>query len=103
LADPDIAAHDNGRAYTHAQLNALFMSAGFPGNAPEGNKSEKCRVWLRNGNQDLAEPLEAFGKLIAEMMDVEHAPASAFSWSEPPPILRPILATKFVPYSPGRG
>ena len=29
-------------AYTHAQLNALLMSAGFPGDAPEGNKIEKC-------------------------------------------------------------
>jgi hypothetical protein len=71
-------------AYTHAQFNALFMSVGFPGNAPEGNKIEKCRVWLRNGNQVLADPLEAFGHLIAEMMDLEQAPASAFPWSDPP-------------------
>jgi hypothetical protein len=71
-------------AYTHAQLNALFMSVGFPGNPPGGNKIEKCRVWLRNGNQALLDPLEAFGHLIAEMMDVEQAPASAFSWSDPP-------------------
>jgi hypothetical protein len=26
--------------YTHSQLNALFMHAGFPGNPPEGNKSK---------------------------------------------------------------
>lgn len=70
-------------AYTHAQLNALFMSVGFPGNAPEGNKLEKCRVWLRNGNQTLSDPLEAFGRLIAEMMDIERASVPVASWREP--------------------
>jgi hypothetical protein len=25
--------------YTHAELNALFMQAGFPGDPPEGNKT----------------------------------------------------------------
>jgi abortive infection Abi-like protein len=70
-------------AYTHAQLNALFMSMGFPDDVPEGNKIEKCRVWLRNGNKTLAEPLEAFGRLIAEMMDVEHPPMSDYPWNDP--------------------
>jgi hypothetical protein len=39
-------------AYTHAQLNALFMSIGYPGDAPEGNKIEKCRNWLRRANNE---------------------------------------------------
>jgi len=33
-------------ACTHAQLNTLFMFAGYPGDSPEGNKIEKCRNWL---------------------------------------------------------
>ena len=96
-------------AYTHAQLNALFMSVGFPGNVPEGNKIEKCRVWLRDGNQALAEPLEAFGHLIAEMMDVEQAPTSGFPWSErdgkplpdPRDKIRAVLAKEGLSYQRG--
>lgn len=59
-------------AYTHAQLNALFMSAGFPGDAPEGNKIEKCRNWLRRANAECKDPLNMFGALIAEFMDSEN-------------------------------
>jgi hypothetical protein len=61
-------------AYTHAQLNALFMAAGFPGDAPEGNKIEKCRNWLRRANNESSDPLEMFGALIAEFMDAELSP-----------------------------
>jgi hypothetical protein len=42
--------------YTHAELNALFMSFGFPGDAPEGNKIEKCRNWLRRANAESEDP-----------------------------------------------
>jgi hypothetical protein len=57
--------------YTHAQLNALFMAAGFPGDVPEGNKDEKSRKWLRRANTDSGDPLKIFGVLIAEFMDAE--------------------------------
>lgn len=57
--------------YTHAQLNALFMAANFPGDAPEGNKIEKSRKWLRRVNTDSDDPLKIFGVLIAEFMDAE--------------------------------
>jgi hypothetical protein len=60
--------------YTHAQLNALFMAASFPGDAPEGNKIEKCRKWLRRANTDSDDPLKIFGALIAEFMDAEPTP-----------------------------
>ena len=59
-------------AYTHAQLNALFMSVGFPGDAPEGNKIEKCRNWLRRANNECQDPLAMFGQLIAEYMDTDN-------------------------------
>lgn len=58
-------------AYTHAQLNALFMAARFPGDAPEGNKIEKCRNWLRRANGECSDPLKMFGALIGEFMDAE--------------------------------
>jgi hypothetical protein len=61
-------------AYTHAQLNALFMTAGFPGDAPQGNKIEKCRQWLRRANSECADPLPMFGTLIAEFMDTDPTP-----------------------------
>ena len=32
-------------SYTHSQLNALFLSAGFPGDSPPGNKVDKCLGW----------------------------------------------------------
>jgi hypothetical protein len=61
-------------AYTHSELNNLFMSAGFPGDPPEGNKQDKCRNWLRRANAECQEPLAMFGRLIAEFMDTEPHP-----------------------------
>ncbi|AWV14865.1 hypothetical protein A3862_04565 [Methylobacterium sp. XJLW] len=57
--------------YTHTDLDGLFMSAKFPGDPPVGNKVRKCQIWLRSGNETLADPLWSFGRLIAEMMDVD--------------------------------
>jgi hypothetical protein len=66
--------------YTHTQLNALFDSHGFPGDAPDGNKVEKCRLWLRQGNKELPDPLTNFANLIAEMMDAEIVPPYRPAW-----------------------
>jgi hypothetical protein len=60
--------------YTHAELDALFMQAGFPGDAPDGNKTKKCLSGLRRANVECADPLSLFGTLIAEMMDSEPTP-----------------------------
>ncbi|SRR5260221_7657269 len=57
--------------YTHAELNALFMQAGFPGDPPEGNKTHKCLSWMRRANVECPDPLKLFGVLIAELMDGE--------------------------------
>jgi hypothetical protein len=59
-------------AYTHPRLNAL--AARFPGDAPEGNKIEKCRNWLRRANSECDDPLRMFGVLIAEFMDADPTP-----------------------------
>jgi hypothetical protein len=57
--------------YTHAELNSLFMQAGFPGDPPEGNKTHKCLSWMRRANVECADPLTMYGVLIAELMDGE--------------------------------
>lgn len=58
-------------AYTHDQLNALFLAHGFPGDPPEGSKPAKCMAWLRRANNESADALAIFGQLIAEFMDAE--------------------------------
>jgi hypothetical protein len=75
--------------YTHAQLNSLFMSAGFPGDPPQGNKTQKCQDWMRAANSYFQagswpqiDPLELFGRLIAEFMDTPPAPPP-YDWNRP--------------------
>jgi hypothetical protein len=46
-------------ALTHSRLNDLFMAAGFPGDVPSGNKSDKVRSWLSRANKECGEPLHA--------------------------------------------
>jgi hypothetical protein len=65
-AGPILDAH-----YTHAEVNALFMQGGFPGDPPEGNKTHKCLSWMRRANAECSDPLKLFGVLIAELMDGE--------------------------------
>jgi hypothetical protein len=67
--------------YTHSQLNSLFPYHGFPGDPPAGNKIEKCRLWLREGNTRLSNALTNFGQLIAEMMDTEWSSQQVYPWS----------------------
>lgn len=77
-------------AYTHSQLNSLFMSAGFPGEPPQGNKTQKCQDWMRAANrhvqtsgQPQINPLELYGRLIAEFMDVPSFGQPVNPWGEP--------------------
>lgn len=69
-------------AYTHARLDALFYSAGFPGDPPDGNKINKCLQWLRRANKEESEPLSLLGRLLAEFMD---QPAPVTDWEPEPP------------------
>lgn len=66
--------------YTHDQLDALFMSAGFPGDPPEGSKPAKVMAWLRSANRDGDDALGRFGRLIAEFMDTEPTPSHGSPW-----------------------
>lgn len=58
-------------AYTHAELDTIFMQSGFDGEPPTGNKRNKCMTWLRHANNSMRDPLAAYGQLIAEFMDSE--------------------------------
>lgn len=76
--------------YTHKELDSLFMSAGFPGDPPVGNKTQKCLAWMRaansylqSGTSPLFDPLPAYGRLMAEFMDIPPAEAHSHSWAQP--------------------
>ncbi|SPU45930.1 Uncharacterised protein [Brevundimonas diminuta] len=74
-AGPILAAR-----YTHPRLDALFMSAGFPGDPPEGTKEAKALAWLRLANKECDDPLARFAHLIAEFMDTEPKPPVQPLW-----------------------
>ena len=103
-----VAATILADAYTHSQLNALFLSAGFPGDPPPGNKVDKCIGWLRQANNEFADPLVRFGRLIAEFMD-QPPPTSWFepeqepdeSWTRPRETIRRALAEEGLSYQRG--
>lgn len=63
-----IAAH----YYSHSTLETLFMEAGAPGDAPDGNCEKKCSNWLKRCNDDPnVDALEVLGSVIQEFMDKE--------------------------------
>jgi len=55
--------------YSHAQIDMLFLSAGFPDDIPDGSKPTKIMQWIRNANKLLEHPLTALGHALAEFMD----------------------------------
>lgn len=62
-------------AYTHSQLNNLFMAAGFPGEPPAGNKNDKVRGWFVVANKQSEDPLRMLSEVLAEFMDTDPHPA----------------------------
>jgi hypothetical protein len=88
--------------YTQSRLIDMFMAAGFPGDAPEGNKSDKVRGWLRRANKECDEPLALFGQVIAEFMDVELHPAYIEQQGgDPRDKIHAVLAKEGLSYSAG--
>ena len=56
--------------YSHSKLNTLFMEAGAPGDAPEGNCVQKCLSWLERTNADpTADPLKILGGVLLQLME----------------------------------
>ena len=77
-------------AYTHAELDSLFLASGFIGDPPIGNKTQKCSVWMRNTNSYFlnggwpqVDPLQLYGRLVAEFMDTPPKPPP-YDWQRPP-------------------
>lgn len=66
--------------YTHSDLDSLFLSAGFPGDPPEGNKVTKCQHWMRAANNAFPDALARFGRIISEFME-EDGPQPFASWT----------------------
>ena len=67
--------------YSHSKLETLFMEAGAPGDAPEGNCEKKCSNWLKRCNEDPStDALEILGAVVQEYMDQE-PPSSLFGGS----------------------
>lgn len=67
-----VAANSLAAYFTHANLDSLFYTAGFPGEPKENtNKVDKCMDWMRRANATCDNPLAMFGELIAEFMETE--------------------------------
>src|SRR5258708_5929915 len=68
----DVVSETLGWHYTHSQLNSLFSESGAPGEAPLGNKIDKCSAWLKLTNAEgRGDPLRVLGKLLEYYMDYE--------------------------------
>jgi len=63
--------------FSHSTLNSLFMEAGAPGDAPEGNCEKKCNAWLKRCNDDPnVDGLVVLGEIIQKYMDLDPQPWS---------------------------
>jgi len=58
--------------YSHRKLNILFEENGAPGEPPDGNCVEKCKAWLKRCNSETSDPLHILGKILEELMEVDH-------------------------------
>ena len=70
-----VASVISAHYYSHSTLDSLFMEAGAPGEAPEGNCEKKCSLWLRRCNDDPSvDAHEVLGGVIQNFMDMEPPP-----------------------------
>src|ERR1700692_130148 len=80
----------------------MFMAAGFPGEPPTGNKSDKVRGWLVRANKECDDPLHMLGNVIAEYMDTEPHPIYvAQQGSDPREKIASALAREGLAYQRG--
>ena len=49
----------------------MFYEAGAEGEAPPGNRIEKCQTWLKRMHNDVPEPAAVLGKVMEEFMEVD--------------------------------
>ena len=56
---------------SHSKLNVLLMSAGAPGEPPQGNMETKCSAWFKRCNEDESlNSLAILGLAIQKFMDL---------------------------------
>ena len=96
------------RAYSHAELDTLFMKAGAPGEPPGGSKLVKVGEWLRRIDADPeVDALGILGRLLQEFMEkrpppqVEWYADSREEWEAPRKRIREALASHGLSYQPG--
>jgi hypothetical protein len=81
----DVVSETLGWHYTHRELDSLFLECGAPGEAPLGNKIDKCSAWLKLTNAEgRCDPLGVLGKLLEYYMDYEipNANSNVMQWQE---------------------
>ena len=90
-------------AYTHAELDSLFYSAGAPGDSPDGSKVHKVQQWLRNINQQCSEPLRVLGYILGEYLDTPcpYDDVPPEDWTAPRDRIREALANEGLSYQHG--
>ncbi len=90
-------------AYTHAELDSHFMTAGAPGDPPGGSKIRKVQHWLRQTNNEAPEPLRVLGTILGEYLDApypfEDPPPE--HWAAPRTRIREALRTEGLTYQRG--
>ncbi len=60
-----------GHGYSHQALEKMFYEAGAEGEAPPGNRIEKCQTWLKRMHNDVPDPAAVLGKVMEEFMEVD--------------------------------
>jgi Abortive infection C-terminus len=89
--------------YTHTQIDSRFFAAGFPPQPPEGNKQQKCHIWLLQANRQSQAPLKMVGCLIEELMEM--VPPSSWGTESPVEAHRRRIASQLsahgLTYQPG--
>ncbi len=96
------------RAYTHAELDTLFMRAGAPGEPPGGSKLVKVREWLQRIDADPGvDPLAILGRLLQDYMEkrppshLEWDSEALKEWEAPRKRIQEALAANSLSYHPG--
>lgn len=63
--------------YTQAKIDSLFLSSGASEPIPDGSKSTKVQLWLRQINSTSAEPLKVLGVILDDFLEKQE-PGSTF-------------------------
>lgn len=59
-----------GRRLGHVEIDSLLMRAGAPGDAPDANRIDKVKLWLRRANETVQiDPLAVLGRTIRSIMN----------------------------------